>query len=156
MSLYKINVFLSLVLLGCVGSVYISPRVTFVSSVSADLETKSLIIKDLQDFDIRSNNSLIRDGYRPITISVGETEDNVMGYAQVGFFSCEIVLSDKIPWKYMDPIYLRSTVLHEILHCMGFNHTKDVNDIMYTNHSTEINEDSITNALVLLDKRAHF
>lgn len=156
MTLSKFNYILFLLALGTAASLYVSPKITYLEEIQIDGTIGELVTKYTKEFDERSNNSLLRKSFRKITISVGEVEERVMGYAAVGILSCEIVLSDRIPWQYMDEIYLRSTILHEILHCMGKAHVTDNTDIMYVNHDENIDEDSITRALVQLDKLAHF
>jgi hypothetical protein len=156
MSLHRFNLILAFWACSLLIGLYASPKVTGIGNIVVDGQVGELVKSYTKEFDDRSNNSLFRSHYRSITISIGAVEPKVMAIAAVGVLSCEITLSDAIPWQYLEPIYLRSTIIHEILHCMGVGHSEDPTNVMYANHDEKINEASITNALVLLDNRAHF
>jgi len=89
----------------------------------------------LQEFNSFADNKIISfnkiKGGRPITIrEMGGFYESlypgVIGVARPRFNSCSILVK-----KGLDLIDYRETLLHEYLHCMGYNHVANRDDLMY-------------------------
>lgn len=74
-----------------------------------------------------------------MTFEKKKLEEDVLGATIMQYFDCYIELTPES----LTPNYFKSTVSHEIGHCFGLDHTKNVHDIMYfeandsENHSEE-------------------
>lgn len=75
---------------------------------------------------------------RKIYITEKELEKNTLGLARNSFFKCEIELTSG-----MDYAKLNLVLLHEFLHCMGYSHTEDPNDLMNAYFNENITKENL-------------
>jgi hypothetical protein len=89
----------------------------------------------LEEFNSYGNNKIIHfesiNKGRPVTISEMSDEEEqdkteVLGYSIPLARSCSITIR-----KYLRYEVYREVLLHEYLHCMGYEHVKDESDLMY-------------------------
>lgn len=122
----------------------------FVNSYIKEINTPSysneLTIAMLEHFNSYGNGKVVKfkdNGKilsRPITIrevDYIEGDRQIIGAAAPSFDSCDIVIEKNLD---IETYYL--VLLHEYLHCLGYMHTDDENDLMY--YSTgEVKEQNI-------------
>lgn len=80
-----------------------------------------------------------KEGWRPIDIV--ENKDlpgSMIGAASVGLDACRIELESK---SFHNALMAEQVVIHEYLHCLGYEHTSDPQDLMFAsyNRSSEDN-----------------
>jgi hypothetical protein len=102
-----------------------------INTPSYSIQTKDI----LEEFDSLAPGKIIsfdkiKKG-RPIRILEmtrfhREAYPDSIGLAWPGFFSCDIRMRAG-----ENPIEYREALIHEYLHCMGYDHSKDPTDLMY-------------------------
>lgn len=89
----------------------------------------------LEEFNSMGQNKIIsfdkKEYGRPISIHdmpdiLEESNPEVLGMAYPGLEGCTIFVKKKQFW-----LDYRETLIHEYLHCMGYNHSINKHDIMY-------------------------
>lgn len=78
--------------------------------------------------------------YRAVTITESEksSKDEWIGRAQPGVTACSIQIK-----KGLDYRTYYTTLLHEYLHCMGYNHVDDPKDLMYSRENGQTEDASV-------------
>lgn len=131
---------------------YIVPKLirnSYIADIQGDFLDMNLVKKHLDKFNELGHNVVVKykvssdmDKPRPITIEVralGKTfyeELNkyaILAYATSRVDSCTIVLRNDM----VTEIQFRNTLIHELLHCYLYDHTKDKKDLMYYSENNE-------------------
>lgn len=116
-------------------------RRSYVVSITGDYLDVQLVKKHLDNFNTIGHNRILRfeklrTNDRPITIEVrvlgkdfyeNLNKDSLLGYTISLEDKCTIVLVNDMPLEQQ----FRDVIIHEILHCYSYEHTKDPNDLMY-------------------------
>jgi len=101
------------------------------------VELKQDVDFALKVFDELSYGSVYNvDGWRKINIKELSRDskmyvtfkDQIAGLAVVGLFSCTIYLNPDIVYTQEK---LKTTIIHEYLHCLGYSHVDNPFDLMY-------------------------
>lgn len=123
---------------GCATTVTI-PH-TYVKSIDTPTYDNKEVKKILDEFNEMGNNDIVfyEGGFRAITIGEGTEDDGNVGEALPLPFNCDIRLSKTMHYKLM-----RETLLHEYLHCFGYDHVKEPGDLMYPTDMYPATETSI-------------
>lgn len=107
-------------------------------------------------YDKKCKHCLTREeGTYPITISWGnQTGAGTLGHALPGKFECRIELAINENWVYDGGMKFRTTVLHEIGHCYGFDHDGDPSSLMYPSHNPGFTEQDVLRFMKRLERIA--
>ena len=151
----KVNKWLLIILIVSLTYKALGPSFTCLDNIQVSPEIQDRVFAYLGEYDQHTNHSLFRLGTRPIKIIMGHTDYPVLAFAKVGFFSCEVTLSQEIKWNKYPDIFLKATLLHELGHCYLFDHVEDPNDLMYFENSSKITEETLNKFYPKLEKRAH-
>lgn len=114
----------------------VTPPFSYVDTIQGNDAEVRLIKNTLQQFnDLTSVDIVPNNGYRPIKIVVIEDFiDNAflagttVGRAHVLYQKCDIQLARKQLRTEYD---FKMTLLHEYLHCFGYEHVDNSKDLMY-------------------------
>lgn len=110
-------------------------KYTYVAEIRGSEEGKRFVKYSLDYFNRLGNNQIVTYTHpgtiyaRSIVINFIDTEDaakKLAGIAWPFLFDCDITV-----YNDFRPIILRQTIIHEYLHCMGYRHSDDKEDIMY-------------------------
>lgn len=122
-------------------------RQTYVANIYGDPIMVGMVKDSLDYFNHLGNNEVIdyEPKYgkysRPVTITVKEFsgfwEVGLAGYANLDLDHCTIYVDQDEP----DALEFRKTVIHEYLHCVGYDHTANKEDVMYKAATPGINSD---------------
>jgi len=151
----KVNKWLLLALIFSLAYKATGPMFTCLDDIQVSPDIKDRTFDYLREYDQNTNRSLFRLGLRPIRVIMGHTDYPILAFAKVGFFSCEVTISNNIEWNKRKEMLLKSTLLHELGHCYLFDHVEDPNDLMYFENSEKITEDTLKKFYIKLNKRAH-
>lgn len=95
------------------------------------------VLESLVFFNNKSTTDIVKfSGKRPITIRKMTLFEEVifgprvLGVAFPTFMDCKILLNMGNLREY-DKDHFRTTVIHEYLHCLGYNHVDKYGDLMY-------------------------
>jgi len=130
----------------CTHNVVINPR-TYINKVNTPEMTNAETWRVIDYFNSLGNYRIMRkEGSRPINIyeykfkrKKNETR-YTLGQAVDYGYKCDI---------YIDPSRMTSfhdysqILIHEILHCFGYRHTKRVDDLMAPYYNDEVSEENI-------------
>lgn len=100
---------------------------TYIGKIISPTFGEKNIRNILDNFNSRGYNSIIKyEGSRPIIIYEADRPKTILGTAWPLPGYCPIALDPK-----MESYQLRWVVVHEVLHCFFYDHSKRVTDIMY-------------------------
>lgn len=93
--------------------------------------------KILDNFNSLGYNKAVQyKGRRPIIIfEVDKIPKNVVGYAQVRLNHCIIKIE-----KGLTAIDFKNVLIHEYLHCLGFNHVNDKSNLMCISLAVQVSK----------------
>ena len=103
---------------------------TYVKSINTPIHSSFKVRKILEEFNSYGDNRIVNfeSGIRPIIITESSIADKngnrVVGQAINLPTVCYITLNPNM-W---DDLELKQVVIHEYIHCYGFDHTKDIED----------------------------
>ena len=127
------------------------PRIlkeTYIAEIKGD-PTEKAIIKDALDyFNNMADGKIIRydksESYfaRPVTLEMHDFEkdlffNNLDGLTFVKSDSCKIQVRPT-----SNPVEFKQVLIHEYLHCMGYDHIDNPEDVMYPSYS-EVKEENL-------------
>jgi len=121
---------LELITLGITKTIY-HPTNSYIREIKVKDYNSADLINILDNFNEMGDNVLVRySGYRPIDImEVEKLKDGngnqVLGLALYNEYHCKISIDSKLNSQ-----HLKAVVLHEYLHCMGFEHVRILGDLM--------------------------
>jgi len=120
---------------------------TYIADIKGDPIMVSMVKESLDYFNRLGNNEVIDyekkfgDYSRPVTIYVksftGFWEVGLAGYANIDLDHCIVYVDQDEP----DVLEFQKTVIHEYLHCVGYDHVNDRKDVMYKAATPGINSD---------------
>lgn len=114
-------------------------RFSYISNIDMPPEQVRWALDDIAEFNsFAPENVVSYTGYRPIMIT--NNMQYILGGDAIGvavrlFNGCVVVIDE----NYTSSIFFRDNfriiLLHEILHCYGYDHVDDETDIMYATHT---------------------
>lgn len=115
---------------------------SFINIIAANQDQTFQVEQVLDDFNLLGYNKVVfKSGSRPINIVVGRIDrDYAIGWARVKPGYCDIKIDDRL-----SPEDFQQTVVHELLHCYGYEHVKDETSVMNPSVSDKLSRDSIRN-----------
>ncbi len=130
---------------------YIQPRIikaTYVANIYGDPTERAMIKDALDYFNSFDEDKIIifeKPGTyfdRAMTFEIHDFSkdlflSNLAGLTSINEKGCKIQV-----YPTSDPIEFRQVLIHEYLHCMGYNHVDNTKDIMYKSY-IEVKEDNI-------------
>ena len=105
--------------------------VNYIQKIKLPKKYRKWATKDIARFNklIPSIKPAIRygkKGHRPITISMKKLKGARLGVAYQMGHACNIYITTKLNKE-----VFRSVLIHEILHCYGYDHSPNYRDVMY-------------------------
>lgn len=120
------------------------PRIiqgSYIRSIDAPTIGKERVKKILDKFNKMGYDEIVSyEGWRPIDIKEADKLDGAtIGLAKVRIFDCSIQLEANSLYS---ENMVEQVILHEYLHCLGYEHTSDPTDLMFASYN-ESSEDNI-------------
>jgi len=119
-----------------------SQPISYIKEIQTTVIPKSQIENSLRLFNAIGYNRIVKSsGYRPIIIKDIPRDGlmyklfkgRVAGLAWSGLTACTIYLNPDL--MLTGPMDVFTTTLHEYLHCLGYSHVDNSNDLMYYSSS---------------------
>ena len=114
-------------------SIKIIHKISYISSIDMPPTQKQWSEQLIADINSKRNNPVLKSsGIRPIWIKPydfkAEGEKEKLGVAIFYPYACKILIGTHL---YEDKQLFEDTLVHEILHCYGYDHTPNAFDIMH-------------------------
>lgn len=131
---------------GCAHKIILNPY-TYINNISTPKLTNSETLRVINYFNSLGDYKIIRrKGSRPINIYEKEfkrdpkRDDYLLGQALDLDYKCIIWID---PSRITSSKQYAQVLIHEILHCFGYRHTKRVDDLMAPYYNEDVSEENI-------------
>lgn len=125
---------------------------SYIEYVGGDIDFKLQTYKALDEMNAISEHGVVKySGFRPIVVyekEKGSMPPQRLGQAVNQVFYCIIQVKQGLPAK-----QLRRVLQHEYLHCLGYEHVDNPEDIMYYSDDPRMKTSSIDKYINELDKK---
>lgn len=138
---------------------------SYIARIETTTYDKRDIIAVLEEFNYMGNGNVVtfvkpENGGRPIVIKESDFNSDplqkILGYETLGMAipkpqNCTIRLKKNLSLKYLDHV-----LIHEYLHCMGYEHVENnINDLMAPYYNEDVDFINILNYGKDLEKKLH-